>query len=84
MCWEETPLVKVNNNYKICLPLVSRDLIMLIIFCSENQTGHYDDPRGLSDAVVAIQKLLQVIQNSKGDDNDLNISSMYMHGALYQ
>ena len=29
--------------------------------------GRYDDPRGLSDAVVAIQKLLEVIQDSKGD-----------------
>lgn len=41
-------------------------ILLYKYFYSENQ-AHYDDPRGLSDAVVAIQKLLQVIQDSKGE-----------------
>lgn len=40
--------------------------VTVFMYFAETSKKHYDDPRGLSDAVVAIQKLLEVIRNSKG------------------
>ncbi len=43
---------------------------MLIYYLLIILPGEYDDPKGLSDAIVAIQKLLKVIQDSKGSISD--------------
>lgn len=37
-----------------------------------------EDPRGLSDAVIAIEKLLQVIQNSQGIQNYVHTYYLYV------
>ena len=43
--------------------------IYLLFIDISTVRNQYEDPKGLSDAIIAIQELLKVIENSKGIEN---------------